>query len=135
MELLLNILWLALIVPAIWIWLYKPAHARAPRSFGHYHPFLLLGCALILLFPVISATDDLNAMRPEMEESGFSTRQLKHSTARTWTHTGSLLSTKAEISHLCDEPCGLVCITCPGVPGPAPVREKVSRGPPVSILS
>ena len=28
-----------------------------------------LGCALVLLFPVISATDDLHAMRAEMEES------------------------------------------------------------------
>jgi len=28
-----------------------------------------LGCALVLLFPVISATDDMHAMRAEMEES------------------------------------------------------------------
>ena len=28
-----------------------------------------LGCAVVLLFPVISATDDLHAMRAEMEES------------------------------------------------------------------
>ncbi|MGD0790332.1 MAG: hypothetical protein ABR920_01060 [Terriglobales bacterium] len=34
-----------------------------------------LGCALVLLFPVISATDDLHAMRPEMEESE---RALRH---------------------------------------------------------
>jgi hypothetical protein len=134
MELLLNILWLALGVPAVWIWLWKPAHARAEQSFGCYRPFLLLGCALIILFPVVSATDDLNAMRPEIEESGFSTRQLKDSAARTWT-TGSLLPRTARIFHFCDEPCGLVGITPLGLPAPAPVREKVSRGPPVVIPS
>ena len=35
---------------------------------------LALGCALVLLFPVISATDDLHAMRAEMEESATSKR-------------------------------------------------------------
>jgi len=28
-----------------------------------------LGCVLILLFPVVSATDDLQAMQPDMEEA------------------------------------------------------------------
>jgi len=34
--------------------------------------FVLLACVLLLLFPVISATDDMHAMRPEMEESSSS---------------------------------------------------------------
>jgi len=134
MELLLNILWLALAVPAVWIWLRKPAYARPQQFFGRYRPFLLLGCALIVLFPVVSATDDLNAMRPEMEESSFSNRQLRHSAARTWTHTGTILSATASVSPFCDEPCGLVCIASLRLPAPAPIRDKVSRGPPLSIL-
>jgi len=136
MELLLNIVWLALGVPAIWIWLRKPAHARAAQqSFGRYHPFLLLGCALIVLFPVVSASDDLNAMRPEMEESSFSARQLKHSPARTWTHTDSLLPTIAGVCQIWDAPCGFVCITSLQLPAPVPAHEKISRGPPAGVLS
>jgi hypothetical protein len=34
----------------------------------------VLGCALVLLFPVISASDDLHAMRAEMEESSSGKR-------------------------------------------------------------
>jgi hypothetical protein len=35
---------------------------------------LALGCTLVLLFPVISASDDLHAMRAEMEDSSISKR-------------------------------------------------------------
>jgi hypothetical protein len=33
---------------------------------------------LVLLFPVVSATDDLHVMRPEMEETGLSKRTIKN---------------------------------------------------------
>jgi hypothetical protein len=71
MELLLNLLWLLLVVPAAWVWL------RRYRGSDSLRCVLTLGCALILLFPVISATDDLRAMRQEMEEPGPSKRTLK----------------------------------------------------------
>jgi len=35
-----------------------------------------LGCMLVILFPVVSATDDLHAMRAEMEESPLSKRSI-----------------------------------------------------------
>lgn len=38
---------------------------------------LALGCTLVLLFPVISATDDLHAMRAEMEDSASSKRTVR----------------------------------------------------------
>ena len=65
MELILNLLWLLLIVPAVWLW-----QERRLRPQGK-HPFLVLlslGCLLVLLFPVISASDDLQAMRMEAED-------------------------------------------------------------------
>jgi hypothetical protein len=68
MELLLNLLWLLLALPAYCLW----QNARIERTRGNSSPFqcfLALGCVLVLLFPVISATDDLHAMRAEMEES------------------------------------------------------------------
>ncbi len=40
-------------------------------------PFLLFACVLLLLFPVVSATDDLHALRQEIEESGPSKRLVK----------------------------------------------------------
>lgn len=37
---------------------------------------MALGCVLVVLFPVVSATDDLHAMRAEMEESPISKRSI-----------------------------------------------------------
>lgn len=72
MELLLNLCWLLLIGPGIYLWLLQRRHAKPVLQFS-----IALVCLLFLLFPVISATDDLHAMRQEMEESGPSKRALK----------------------------------------------------------
>jgi len=68
MELLLNLLWLLLAMPAFWLWRYSRT-APERGKFGALQSFLTLGCLLVILFPVVSATDDLHAMRAEMEES------------------------------------------------------------------
>ncbi len=55
-----------LAMPAYCLWrreLLCPVNPHRCRS------LVLLGSVLILLFPVISATDDLHAMRSELEES------------------------------------------------------------------
>lgn len=67
MELLLNLVWLLLAVPAFCAW--RAAHSRPGSRWQSAHCGLTLACILILLFPVVSATDDLQAMRPEMEEA------------------------------------------------------------------
>jgi len=72
LELLLNLCWLLLIGPGIYLWLRQRRHAKPILQFS-----IALVCLLFLLFPVISATDDLHAMRQEMEESGPSKRALK----------------------------------------------------------
>lgn len=66
MEALLNLVWLLLTLPALWLWRKASpcSRSRRPRS-----SLLILGCLLILLFPVISVSDDLQAMRPEVEEA------------------------------------------------------------------
>jgi len=70
MELFLNLCWLSLLLPAWLLWRQRAASAASDRLAVHPLVFLgALGCAFILLFPVISASDDLHAMRPEMEES------------------------------------------------------------------
>ena len=68
MELLLNLAWLLLAVPAYCLWR-DSRYVHARRTITSAQCILALGCALVMLFPVVSATDDLHAMRSEMEES------------------------------------------------------------------
>ena len=77
MELLLNLLWLTLALPAIWMWCQQSVGDNDLRRFDRIRPFVLFGCVLMLLFPVVSATDDLHAMRQEMEESSPSKRLIQ----------------------------------------------------------
>jgi hypothetical protein len=76
MELLLNLVWLLMALPAYWLWR-RGADARAARRITALQFLLALGCVLVLLFPVISATDDLHAMRAEMEESANSKHAMR----------------------------------------------------------
>jgi hypothetical protein len=73
MELLLNLAWLLLALPAYWLW------RRSARRFSSLQCLLALGCVLVLLFPVISASDDLHAMRAEMEDSSSTKRTVRQS--------------------------------------------------------
>jgi hypothetical protein len=77
MELLLNLAWILLALPAYWVWR-QHAGARAARRVNSLQCLLALGCVLVLLFPVISASDDLHVMRAEMEESATSKRAVRH---------------------------------------------------------
>jgi len=81
MELLLNLLWLTLAVPAIWMWRHQSVCAEDCPRFHRIRPLVLFGCVLMLLFPVVSATDDLHAMRQEMEESSPSKKVVKQAVA------------------------------------------------------
>ncbi|MFZ0953658.1 MAG: hypothetical protein WAN17_15405 [Candidatus Sulfotelmatobacter sp.] len=76
MELLLNLAWLLLALPAYWLWR-RDAGLRAARWVTSLQCLLALGCVLVLLFPVISASDDLHAMRAEMEDSSISKRAVR----------------------------------------------------------
>ncbi len=78
MELLLNLAWLLLVLPAYWLWR-RDAGLRGARWVTSLQCLLALGCALVLLFPVISASDDLHAMRAEMEDSSISKRTVRQS--------------------------------------------------------
>lgn len=75
MELFLNLAWMLLALPAYWLW--RGARGGANRSFTSLQCLLALACVLVMLFPVVSATDDLRAMRTEMEESPASKRSLR----------------------------------------------------------
>ncbi len=76
MELLLNLLWVLLALPAYWLWR-REAGACLGRRFSSLQCLLALVSVLVLLFPVISASDDLHAMRAEMEDSSISKRTVR----------------------------------------------------------
>ena len=78
MELLLNLAWLLLAMPAYWLWRASRT-ASTGRKFNSLQCLLTLGCMLVILFPVISATDDLCAMRAEIEESPACKRTVRQS--------------------------------------------------------
>ncbi len=75
MELLLNLAWLLLAVPAYYIWR-SCRQGRAATQMSSAQCILALGCALVVLFPVVSATDDLHVVRAEMEESRGNKRSI-----------------------------------------------------------
>lgn len=76
MELLLNLVWVLLGLPGYWLWR-QGAGARRERRVTALQFLLALACVLVLLFPVISASDDLHAMRAEMEDSSISKRTVR----------------------------------------------------------
>jgi hypothetical protein len=67
MELFLNLCWLALLLPAFLLWRRKTS--SRPRTPASFVIICTLGCALVMLFPIISASDDLHAVGQAMEES------------------------------------------------------------------
>lgn len=76
MELLLNLAWLILVLPACWLGR-RSKGTPARHRFTSGQCLLALGCILVILFPVVSATDDLHAIRAEMEESPVSKRDIQ----------------------------------------------------------
>jgi hypothetical protein len=93
---------------------------------------------LLLLFPVISATDDLHAMQPEMEESGPSKRMAKQVAGEKSPHSklsgdGTLPAQLVQVSFSLEYAvCGLVTLPAMGVPEPAQLLANSCRAPPYS---
>src|ERR1700693_4608003 len=60
METILNLVWLAVTVAAIWLWRYRWAASRRNTTHSTRREAAAMVCILALLFPVISLTDDLH---------------------------------------------------------------------------
>ena len=73
MELFLNLCWIALLLPAYTLWRQRASSGRSVR--GSVVFICAVGCLLVLLFPVISASDDLHSIGQAMEEAK---RTLRH---------------------------------------------------------
>jgi hypothetical protein len=138
MELLLNLVWLLMALPAYWLWR-RGAGARAERRIAALQFLLALGCALVLLFPVISATDDLHAMRAEMEESASSKRTVRQAGSEkhsAWVNR--LQGPPALLANIDWLPAAQAALGEVSVPHLAPLAKACSwhagRAPPDSLL-
>jgi hypothetical protein len=134
MELVLNLFWLLLALPAYWIW------RRQDRKLDSLHRFLALASVLVLLFPVVSATDDLHAMRQETEESSSTKRALKHATiekssAQTQFHTPPADVTFTFAVRLSRCLCGSATFEPSSIPDGAEFHRLPSRAPPILLLA
>jgi hypothetical protein len=138
MELLLNLVWLLLMLPAYWLWR-RGAGARLARRVTALQCLLALGCVVVLLFPVISATDDLHAMRTEMEESASSKRTVLQAASErhsAWVNRlegpPALAASAAQLPEL---EAGLLEVCVSYLASPArPCVLHAGRAPPRSLL-
>ncbi|HLZ39940.1 MAG TPA: hypothetical protein VKQ11_03210 [Candidatus Sulfotelmatobacter sp.] len=137
MELLLNLAWLLLALPAYWLWR-SSRYAATGRRLGSLQRLFSLACLLVILFPVISATDDLRVMRAEMEESPSTKRSACHKSAdkapfSTWhaqpaaISTSNFFATHDEVWHF---------VATSGFSLPSlPAIARTGRGPPLPFLA
>ncbi len=134
MELLLNLAWLLLALPAFCLWRGSRT-SPASRRFTSLQCLLALGCLLVILFPVVSATDDLRAMRNEMEESPASKRSVRHAnsekaSAGKWQNSPALVATATAMTVNAEgwQPLPAPILFMPA----APAVERAGRAPPAS---
>lgn len=139
MELALNFFWLLLILPAGWIYRRQIlSGAYPPVRSGRFGSLLILACILVLLFPVVSATDDLHTVGFEMEERGAQkwTKQLAGDRTCPIFKSGPVLAQSALLTssrrnervlgHIWVAPITLAAWTA--------VFELASRAPPLAHL-
>jgi hypothetical protein len=138
MELFLNLLWLMLVIPAAWLCAHRVGSVHSARAADRLRALVLLGCVLALLFPVVSATDDLHAMRPEAEECGSNKRAEKHfagAKAHPSVGTVELFAGTTQIApSLPDNECGRVLIPRGVIPAAVSLIIRAGRAPPSSII-
>jgi hypothetical protein len=134
MELLLNLAWLTLVLPAIWMWRHESVCPADGCRLNRIRPFLLFSCVLVLLFPVISATDDLHALRQEIEESSPSKRMVKQVGDKSPVTSSMAGALPAWISPVPfgfnDQDCGQVLVVSVTLPQQMDFSERASRAPP-----
>jgi NADH:ubiquinone oxidoreductase subunit 4 (subunit M) len=75
MELLLNLVWIALASGAFLIFLRRQHRSRRKRISGA-RSLLALSFVLLLLFPIVSASDDLHPTQAVLEEATKRVQQL-----------------------------------------------------------
>ena len=141
MELLLNLIWVLLAVPAFWLWRHEAVPARRNRYLSPLRIVLVLGFVLLLLFPVISATDDLRAMQPETEESPAVRRVCRSAEHGKNNHQVSHVGASPALLAVSlapdrnDEFSGLVFTPAVSLPAALRLHSHSGRAPPFFVLA
>lgn len=134
MELLLNLAWLLLAVPAYLLWRSTETH-HDRRKFTTLQCLLALGGMLVLLFPVVSATDDMRTVRAEMEESHGSKRAIGHAHGEKTSRSNAQPALALTLPVFVTGVLGWFQVPVSQLSAPgAPATLPVSRGPPSSRL-
>src|SRR5208282_3880083 len=134
MELFLNLCWVSLLLPAYFLWRQRTSSTspdgRVKSAALDTLIFLCaLGCAFVLLFPVISATDDVHAMRAEMEESSPGKRSVRQAAGEKasvwhsrWQNLPAVVTTSSSLELL-----GEGWHKLPVIPRPLPMSPSILR--------
>ena len=135
MELLLNLLWAALTLLGLGLGWRRRVFARTPGQCDRVPGLVVLSCALILLFPIVSATDDLHAIQPAMEESSSAGRikQATHDRSACDANAGgTCLAWSSSLSPLlCSVEIRFLVMPDPlAVPNPVQLAKEFGRAPP-----
>src|SRR5271165_5605190 len=76
MELLLNVAWIALALVAVSSFIRRRRDCFWTRQVPYQKAILAIGCMLVLLFPVVSASDDLHPTHALLEDTNKRIQQL-----------------------------------------------------------
>jgi hypothetical protein len=76
MELSLNLAWLALALLALGAFVQKRKAGLRRRRASHRTALLAIMCVLVLLFPVVSASDDLHPTQAVLEDASKRVQQM-----------------------------------------------------------
>lgn len=69
MELLLNLVWLVVSLAGFYAFLQKRAQNKSSAPVTFIKAVLALGCVVVLLFPIVSASDDLHPTQAVLEDA------------------------------------------------------------------
>ena len=69
MELLLNLIWIVLALVALFVFLQGRRVSSQISRVPYRRSLLALACGVLLLFPVVSASDDLHPAQAVIEEA------------------------------------------------------------------
>jgi hypothetical protein len=140
MEIVLNILWVLLALGGVAVWRTRWARERRTRRHAAWREWTAVACALVLLFFVVSLTDDLHADLIVLEDGRASRRQVPSvSAAPVWQQSGhfptgldvGVIPAAAYLPDFTFQP--LFVSVLNQLSSPPELREHSGRAPPVAI--
>lgn len=140
MELVLNILWLLLAASCVTVWRANWAHQPRTRRHAAWREWTAIACALVLLFFVVSLTDDLHAEIIVLEECSNCRRHVNCLSSVHATHqpdhfpTGPRLAVMPAQTRFADSVVAPFFVSTPQLPSPLSRQQSHSgRAPPPAI--